>query len=157
MWPRWLTVNQNLLLLLFSLSVYTVFRGALISYELIQEHESQLQSLHRNLTHNSPSPPPPCPVDFLGVPEALVDINVTCRSLLYGNQSDVSKSSVYERVRTHMKSHKAKRITDDDYLKMTLNCKSFIQDRGYITRALTLEEEEFPLAFNILLHRGKCL
>jgi beta-1,3-galactosyl-O-glycosyl-glycoprotein beta-1,6-N-acetylglucosaminyltransferase/N-acetyllactosaminide beta-1,6-N-acetylglucosaminyltransferase/mucin type N-acetylglucosaminyltransferase 3 len=52
-----------------------------------------------------------------------------------------------------MKNNKMKRTSDEEYLKMTQNCKDFIQQRGYITKPLSLEESEFPLAFNILLHR----
>ncbi|XP_052805734.1 beta-1,3-galactosyl-O-glycosyl-glycoprotein beta-1,6-N-acetylglucosaminyltransferase-like [Mya arenaria] len=39
----------------------------------------------------------------------------------------------------------------DNYIKMTSNCSKFILDRGYITDSLDEMENEFPIAFSILM------
>ncbi|ELU04293.1 hypothetical protein CAPTEDRAFT_85696, partial [Capitella teleta] len=48
---------------------------------------------------------------------------------------------------------KMKRISDEDYMKMTSNCAEFISKRTYSMRALSSEEAEFPIAYNILVHK----
>ncbi|RUS84603.1 hypothetical protein EGW08_007630 [Elysia chlorotica] len=45
------------------------------------------------------------------------------------------------------------RLTNTWYLNATKNCESFKWSRGYITSPLTQEEEEFPLAYSILVFK----
>ncbi|RUS84602.1 hypothetical protein EGW08_007629 [Elysia chlorotica] len=46
-----------------------------------------------------------------------------------------------------------KRLTNTWYLNATKNCERFKWSRGYITSPLTQEEEEFPLAYSILVFK----
>ncbi|RUS71568.1 hypothetical protein EGW08_020671 [Elysia chlorotica] len=45
------------------------------------------------------------------------------------------------------------RLTNLWYVRATRNCERFIQTRGYITSPLTLEEEEFPIAFSLIVYK----
>ena len=45
------------------------------------------------------------------------------------------------------------RINDEDYIKRTSNCTKFAQNRRYITAPLSAAEENFPLAFSILMYK----
>ncbi|XP_060591317.1 N-acetyllactosaminide beta-1,6-N-acetylglucosaminyl-transferase-like [Ruditapes philippinarum] len=40
------------------------------------------------------------------------------------------------------------------YKEKTRNCSSFIDERGYITHHLTTEEQQFPIAFSILMYKN---
>jgi hypothetical protein len=40
------------------------------------------------------------------------------------------------------------------YNENTRNCSSFIDERGYITHHLTTEEQQFPIAFSILMYKN---
>ncbi|XP_060607127.1 beta-1,3-galactosyl-O-glycosyl-glycoprotein beta-1,6-N-acetylglucosaminyltransferase-like [Ruditapes philippinarum] len=44
--------------------------------------------------------------------------------------------------------------TPQKYEEKTKNCSSFIDERGYITHPLTTEEQQFPIAFSILMYKN---
>lgn len=44
-------------------------------------------------------------------------------------------------------------ISDETYLNITTNCTSFQKSRGYIMSSLTKEEEDFPLAFSLIVYK----
>ena len=41
----------------------------------------------------------------------------------------------------------------ENYIKMSSNCSEFRHSRGYIRQPLSVEEAEFPIAYNLLVHR----
>lgn len=43
-------------------------------------------------------------------------------------------------------------LTEDFYLKATKDCPSYIQSRGFITETLSKEEEDFPIAYSMVIH-----
>ena len=44
-------------------------------------------------------------------------------------------------------------IPDSTYAKLASNCTKFVQNRGYITAPISAAEENFPLAFSILMYK----
>ncbi|XP_059165326.1 beta-1,3-galactosyl-O-glycosyl-glycoprotein beta-1,6-N-acetylglucosaminyltransferase-like [Physella acuta] len=44
-------------------------------------------------------------------------------------------------------------ITDESYLNITTNCEHFYRRRGFITSSLTSEEEEFPIAYALIVYK----
>ncbi|XP_059145303.1 beta-1,3-galactosyl-O-glycosyl-glycoprotein beta-1,6-N-acetylglucosaminyltransferase-like [Physella acuta] len=44
-------------------------------------------------------------------------------------------------------------ITNEYYISATKNCPRFIQTRGYINSTLTKDEEDFPIAFSVLVFK----
>ncbi|XP_041373846.1 beta-1,3-galactosyl-O-glycosyl-glycoprotein beta-1,6-N-acetylglucosaminyltransferase-like [Gigantopelta aegis] len=72
---------------------------------------------------------------------------VNCRALFDGNQEEQNKT------REIMAGYNKTSRSPDLYVEDTLNCKSFKQKRGYVTSSLTPEEENFPIAFSILMFK----
>lgn len=44
------------------------------------------------------------------------------------------------------------RLSEEFYLNETQDCRAFIEERGFITVPLSLEEEQFPIAFSMVIH-----
>ncbi|XP_036383274.1 beta-1,3-galactosyl-O-glycosyl-glycoprotein beta-1,6-N-acetylglucosaminyltransferase-like [Megalops cyprinoides] len=44
------------------------------------------------------------------------------------------------------------RTTDEQFIELARDCDKFIQMRKYLTTPLTQEEEEFPIAYSIVIH-----
>lgn len=69
--------------------------------------------------------------------------NVTCRSLIRGDEKAVSLSKTtkfFDLVQPCM------------ILSLAKNCTALLDVHGYVKRSLSLEEQEFPLAFTIKMH-----
>ena len=106
---------------------------------------------------------PVCPVDFLSKPLMMLDTNcanyrncrnITCRDLLFSNNSDKSADKLmYDKVRAYMKKHPKVVISESVYINMTHDCDKFKSSMGYILTPMNNEEAEFPIAYNILMHR----
>ncbi|GFR91982.1 beta-1,3-galactosyl-O-glycosyl-glycoprotein beta-1,6-N-acetylglucosaminyltransferase 3-like, partial [Elysia marginata] len=45
------------------------------------------------------------------------------------------------------------KLTNEWYLRATSNCEKFKRNRGYITSPLSREEENFPIAFSLLVYK----
>lgn len=75
--------------------------------------------------------------------------DVDCRALISGSENELYYADKNE---TDWYETKIP-IEPEEYMKMTKNCSTFIKHRGYIMHHLTLEEENFPLAFSILMYR----
>lgn len=72
--------------------------------------------------------------------------DVNCHLIVEGNQEEILKAIN----RSKMES----RIGDTtDYANFTKNCSAFISKRGYIMSSLTALEEQFPIAYSILMYR----
>ncbi|XP_059144082.1 beta-1,3-galactosyl-O-glycosyl-glycoprotein beta-1,6-N-acetylglucosaminyltransferase-like [Physella acuta] len=68
-------------------------------------------------------------------------------AIFSGNKTDVD-----EGIR-QAKSTKRTLLSNSFYLNLTENCDVFKISRGYITCSMTQEEEEFPIAFSILVFK----
>ena len=70
---------------------------------------------------------------------------INCEALLAGNNEEIllAKDILSKREFTKVP------VQEETYLQWTLNCASFKSNRGYITVPLTMEEEQFPIAFSI--------
>ena len=72
---------------------------------------------------------------------------VNCQSLVEGDRSERSSAKFYT------KNHPRKTIHDHHFIHFTQNCALFKQRRGYVEKALSEEEETFPIAFSILFYQ----
>ncbi|KAK5867381.1 hypothetical protein PBY51_011880 [Eleginops maclovinus] len=43
-------------------------------------------------------------------------------------------------------------LTEDFYIKMTKDCPSYLEKRGFITSPLSEEENDFPIAYSMVIH-----
>ena len=70
---------------------------------------------------------------------------INCKALLAGNNEEMflAKDIVNKREFTKVP------VSEETYLEWTQNCASFKTNRGYITVPLTMEEQQFPIAFSI--------
>ncbi|XP_064647323.1 beta-1,3-galactosyl-O-glycosyl-glycoprotein beta-1,6-N-acetylglucosaminyltransferase-like [Lineus longissimus] len=80
------------------------------------------------------------------VPEISVK-HISCPKLFKGEKGEQLKAIEY------MQDHPKMPIPDRDYVSMTMNCEDFRKKRGYITHPMSKEEEEFPLAYSILMYK----
>ena len=83
-------------------------------------------------------------------PENVPDFKVTpvdCDKLFAGDEYEQLKA------KTHQKQHPKVKITSAEYMKFASNCTAFKQQRKYIVKPGSTEEEDFPLAFSILTFR----
>ncbi|XP_072405197.1 beta-1,3-galactosyl-O-glycosyl-glycoprotein beta-1,6-N-acetylglucosaminyltransferase 3-like [Chiloscyllium punctatum] len=76
--------------------------------------------------------------------------NSTCWQIIQGDRQEVERA-LLNSITVSLK-HQA--ITEGDYLNMTRNCRSFVRARKYITVPLSPEEEDFPLAYSMVIHQS---
>lgn len=69
--------------------------------------------------------------------------NLCCKNIFNASFSDLESICENKKVKT----------TSKEYIEMTKNCSHFKISRGYITKPLTTFEEQFPLAYSILMYR----
>ncbi|XP_059144080.1 beta-1,3-galactosyl-O-glycosyl-glycoprotein beta-1,6-N-acetylglucosaminyltransferase-like [Physella acuta] len=72
---------------------------------------------------------------------------VNCMAIFSGNKTDVD-----EGIR-HANETKRPLLSNSFYLNLTENCDVFKIARGYVTCSMTKEEEEFPIAFSMIVFR----
>ena len=72
---------------------------------------------------------------------------VNCRALFEGNHEEQNKTHAI------MAGYKKPSRSPDSYVKDTQNCTDFKVKQGYVTSSLTPEEENFPIAFSILMFK----
>ncbi|XP_048476753.1 beta-1,3-galactosyl-O-glycosyl-glycoprotein beta-1,6-N-acetylglucosaminyltransferase 3-like [Rhincodon typus] len=80
----------------------------------------------------------------------LVEENSTCWQIIQGDRQEVEKALL----NSITVSLKRQAVTEGDYLDMTRNCNSFVRARKYITVPLSPEEENFPLAYSLVIHNS---
>ncbi|XP_059144077.1 beta-1,3-galactosyl-O-glycosyl-glycoprotein beta-1,6-N-acetylglucosaminyltransferase-like [Physella acuta] len=89
-----------------------------------------------------------CSIDSLQTLSRKFIVNeVNCIAILSGNKTDVN-----EGIR-QANATKRPLLSSRFYLNITENCEVFKSSRGYITCSMTQEEEEFPIAFSILVFK----
>ncbi|ESO94014.1 hypothetical protein LOTGIDRAFT_104647 [Lottia gigantea] len=73
--------------------------------------------------------------------------DVNCRALFDGDKREQKKA------KSLLKWDSVNHISLVWYYVHTRNCQRFKSDRGYITKPLTSEERDFPIAFSILMFK----
>ena len=70
-------------------------------------------------------------------------------------QKKVNEDSLAKQIQSEVKEWAGEfiRLTNKWYLNATQNCEMFKWSRGYINSPLTQEEEEFPIAYSILVFK----
>lgn len=73
---------------------------------------------------------------------------INCPALFLGDKQEVRNAKNY------MYENPKKEVEEYDYISATSDCNFFKKTRGYITKPLSQEEAEFPIAFSILMYTG---
>ncbi|CAC5403524.1 GCNT1 [Mytilus coruscus] len=76
----------------------------------------------------------------------LVDI-INYRALLAGNPREINRAN-------SMKNEYLDALSPAFYISRTGDCKKVLRDRGYITSTLSSEEEDFPIAYSVLIFKS---
>ncbi|BFZ13672.1 hypothetical protein BsWGS_16711 [Bradybaena similaris] len=71
---------------------------------------------------------------------------VDCAALFNDSKSDIERA---KKIAKNVSSP----ISDSTYLDLTADCRTFVTSRGYILSPLTKEEENFPLAFSMVVFK----
>ena len=107
---------------------------------------NKLKRLHRLL--NDPKLDKPLlPFKSFFLQDRIVK-DVNCRLIINGNELETkiaSNKSIAQARRNH--------LGPKDYINKTLDCKTFIAERGYVLSSLTSIEAAFPIAFSILMYK----
>ena len=77
------------------------------------------------------------------------DEQITCKKILFG----VGDEAVYQSAKRIMTADPAIYIDDGKFIELTADCEEFRLRRGYHMTPLNEEESEFPIAYNIIMHR----
>ncbi|XP_073322849.1 beta-1,3-galactosyl-O-glycosyl-glycoprotein beta-1,6-N-acetylglucosaminyltransferase-like [Pagrus major] len=83
--------------------------------------------------------------DFDGDPEKMCD----CSEILRGEREALEQAKLLTITKTFKDST---RIPDEYYINATKDCRKFQLSRKYLTFPLSQEEEDFPLAYSIVVH-----
>ena len=70
-----------------------------------------------------------------------------CEALFNGDRQEIEKAYAYQKANPKVP------VPDEEYIKITQNCKGYIKERGFITDSMTEEEENFPLAYSLLVFK----
>ncbi|KAL8196972.1 UNVERIFIED_CONTAM: hypothetical protein K2H54_003937 [Gekko kuhli] len=73
---------------------------------------------------------------------------ISCSRITRGDPSVVREALLW---RLQKKSQKVS-LSEKDYLNMTQNCRLFKESRRYIQFPLSNEEEDFPIAYSMVIH-----
>ena len=71
---------------------------------------------------------------------------VNCKLIIYGDKTEIRKA--YD-----LGTRKRQEASVDHFIRITQNCSQFIQRRGYIMSELTQEEDDFSIAYSILMYK----
>ena len=72
---------------------------------------------------------------------------VDCKAIIEGNKTEIKKALAL------MASKPKATVNDSSYIRMTDDCDTFIDARGYNDQILSTEEVEFPIAYSLLLYQ----
>ena len=72
--------------------------------------------------------------------------NISCARLYAGDKTELSRALAWQ-----TRNQKVP-INDSDYISMTSDCQNYIKRRQYILN-VSAEEQQFPLAFGMVMHR----
>ncbi|KAH3866906.1 beta-1,3-galactosyl-O-glycosyl-glycoprotein beta-1,6-N-acetylglucosaminyltransferase-like [Dreissena polymorpha] len=74
---------------------------------------------------------------------------VDCAAIINGNKPEIDRARAIMKNKTFSR----KGFSDFDYINLTKNCDTFKLARGYNGFIQSTEEQEFPIAFSILLYK----
>ncbi|KAM9330711.1 beta-1,3-galactosyl-O-glycosyl-glycoprotein beta-1,6-N-acetylglucosaminyltransferase [Gastrophryne carolinensis] len=77
---------------------------------------------------------------------------VNCTKIVHGDPEEIEKAAM-ERISKGFKKRNP-RLTEKDFLNMTKDCVSFTRERKYVLYPLSQEENEFPIAYSIVVHHN---
>ncbi|KAM7017595.1 beta-1,3-galactosyl-O-glycosyl-glycoprotein beta-1,6-N-acetylglucosaminyltransferase-like [Tautogolabrus adspersus] len=72
-----------------------------------------------------------------------------CSAILHGEREAVEQAKLLTITKDF---HKSVQIPDEYYINATQDCRNFKRSRKYLTFPLSQEEEDFPLAYSIVVH-----
>ncbi len=75
--------------------------------------------------------------------------HVDCNALFAGNKEEKKNAKLY--VSNHPKITSV--MNDDESYRLAIHCDA-LKARGYIMDSMTKEEQDFPIAFSLLMHRN---
>ena len=147
-------------LFMVGICAYVAFRTLLYSPEVQTSHVLLDVSADPQSPRQLPQPtksPDPCSLDALAVvpvtarKEGCTDKcqSFTCKAILFSNRT----SDVHKEARQWMKDHPVKMKPDEDYMNTSVDCARYRLSHGFHMEAVSPEEADFPIAFNIIMHR----
>ena len=74
--------------------------------------------------------------------------HINCGKLFAGDSKERDIALEYQRIRNESMS-----VSALELIRQTANCEQFKQERQYLTSPVSREEEEFPIAYSILLYK----
>ena len=74
-------------------------------------------------------------------------ININCRGLITGSNDTIQE------IKKIMTNTRFSVVPDYYYITAATDCDVFIRERGYIIKSMTAEEENFPIAYSILMYK----
>ncbi|KAL8596037.1 hypothetical protein ACOMHN_021077 [Nucella lapillus] len=86
------------------------------------------------------------PLDVYLEQRAIRVKEVDCHKVFQGDQQELRNANALERMRVPVPS-------DESIQEMAGNCSKFAEDRGFILRPLTRVEEQFPIAYSVLVFK----
>ncbi|XP_064594616.1 beta-1,3-galactosyl-O-glycosyl-glycoprotein beta-1,6-N-acetylglucosaminyltransferase-like [Liolophura sinensis] len=107
---------------------------------------SQIKSLPHAFKRSIPSQNPASPLNQV-LRSRLPVSQVNCSALLDGDREE------QDRAEDIMVSNQRTFLSPQDFMKMAENCKMFRISRGYFTSPLSPEEENFSIAFSIIMYQ----
>ena len=82
-----------------------------------------------------------------GVPQFYRMSRVNCAKLFAGDPHELENANLYQ------VQNPKRPIPDMNYVQLTAKCQEFVVERIYITKPVSREEADFPLAFSILMYK----
>lgn len=160
-WERWPAVRQRWLLALLGplalLAAVLTLRGmarpdppehSRLYWEL--ELSSRL-SINRSAVLALRGIPRPDPADQARVYRALElppTLSINCSGIVRGDQSAIQEAQLSNLEVANRKASP----TPGEYLNLTRDCRTFKDARRYIEFPLSQEEEDFPIAYSMVIH-----
>lgn len=74
------------------------------------------------------------------------DQKINCEKIIYGDKLEIIRAKYYTNFTLFNKNN-------HNYVEVSKNCSKLVFDRGYITENISKTENEFPLAFSILIYK----
>ncbi|XP_028678609.2 beta-1,3-galactosyl-O-glycosyl-glycoprotein beta-1,6-N-acetylglucosaminyltransferase 3 [Erpetoichthys calabaricus] len=71
-----------------------------------------------------------------------------CSRIIRGDREEI-EHALLTRL---LKDNKGTLMTEEEYLNMTVDCRHFVETRQFLTAPLSDEEEEFPIAYSMVVH-----
>ena len=127
--------------LLASIALYAVWQGAILGYHRNNSRGSRrLSRVNREAEHIDSG-------NIAAWTRTSRDTGIDCSGLIKGERQAQENAVAY------MKRHPKTQVPDNVYIAITKNCTEFKKTRGYVTRPMTAEEEAFPIAYSLLMHK----